>query len=86
MNMKPELFGGVIADVLDNDVLDLMLDETLPGLIYPRADWGDLGKSKITFDAMSDYCSYQNLTVSSCSVVHSFIDPGRVDKYKGTSR
>ena len=34
MNMKPELFGSVIADLLDTDVLDLMLDETLPGVIY----------------------------------------------------
>ena len=80
MNMKPELFGGVIADMLDTDLLDLMLDETLPGVVYPWAEWRDSGESKITFDAISDYCSYQNLTASSCPVVHSFIDLGRVKK------
>ena len=80
MNMKPELFGGVIADVLDTDVLNLMLDEILPGVIYHQAERRDLDESKITFDAMSDYCSYQNSTASSCSVIHSFIDIGRAEK------
>ena len=55
MNMKPELFGGVITDVLDTDVLDLRLDEILQGVINHWAEWGDPSKSKIVFDAMRDY-------------------------------
>ena len=43
MNMQPELFGGVIADVLDIDVLDLMLDETLPRRYISLGRMGRLG-------------------------------------------
>ena len=38
MKIKPELFGGVIADVPDTDVLNLRLDDTLHGVTYHWAE------------------------------------------------
>jgi len=60
LNMKPELFAGVIADVADTDVLNLMLDDTLPGVIDHYLEWGNPTTSKVMFDAIRSYSPYEN--------------------------
>lgn len=60
MNMKPELFAGVIALVPDVDVLNLMLDDTLPGVVDHWPEWGNPIKSKVAFDSIRSYSPYEN--------------------------
>ena len=60
MNMKPELFAGVIAVVPDVDVLNLMLDDTLPGIPDHFALWGNPIESKAAFHSIRSYSPYEN--------------------------
>lgn len=60
MQMKPELFAGVIAAEPDVDVLNLMLDSTLPGIPTHFALWGNPAESKAAFDTIRSYSPYEN--------------------------
>lgn len=60
MNMKPELFAGIIADVPDVDVLNLMLDSSLPGVPVHWSEWGNPLEDKLVFDSIRSYSPYEN--------------------------
>ncbi len=60
MNMKPDLFTGVIAEAPDVNVLNLMLDDSLPGVIDHWTEWGNPAESKSTFDSIRSYSPYEN--------------------------
>lgn len=60
MHMKPTMFAGVIAEVPDVDVLNVMLDPELYGVIEHWTEWGNPVERKAIFDAMRAYSPYDN--------------------------
>jgi oligopeptidase B len=59
-NMRPELFRAVISRVPFVDVINTMLDETLPLTVSEFEEWGN-PKEKEHYDYMKTYCPYTNL-------------------------
>jgi oligopeptidase B len=62
-NMRPDLFKGVIADVPFVDVINTMMDPTLPLTVIEYDEWGDPNKKEY-FDYMKSYSPYDNVKVS----------------------
>ncbi len=61
-NMRPELFGGIIAEVPFVDVLNTMSDESLPLTPPEWVEWGDPIRDADAFADMASYCPYTNIT------------------------
>jgi len=59
-NMRPDLFHAVIAKVPFVDVMNTMLDESLPLTVTEFEEWGN-PKEKLAFDYMISYSPYDNL-------------------------
>ena len=59
-NMRPDLFKAVIAQVPFVDVINTMLDETLPLTTSEFIEWGN-PKEKPAFDYMIKYSPYDNV-------------------------
>ena len=60
-NMRPDLFKVVIAHVPFVDVINTMLDETLPLTVPEFEEWGN-PKVKTEYEYMKSYSPYDNLT------------------------
>ncbi len=60
LNMKPELYRGVIAAVPFVDVVTTMLDETIPLTTFEWDEWGDPRK-KVYYDYMLSYSPYDQV-------------------------
>jgi oligopeptidase B len=76
-NMAPELFLGIIADVPFVDVLNTMLDATLPLTPPEWPEWGDPITSKPEYDLIRSYSPYEN--VSAKAYPHIFAYGGLTD-------
>ena len=59
-NMRPDLFRAVIAKVPFVDVMNTMLDESLPLTVTEFEEWGN-PKEKPAFDYMITYSPYDNI-------------------------
>lgn len=59
-NMRPDLFKAVIAKVPFVDVINTMLDESLPLTVTEFEEWGN-PKEKPAFDYMISYSPYDNI-------------------------
>lgn len=59
-NMRPELFKTIILDVPFVDVINTMLDETLPLTSGEFEEWGNPKKKKY-FDYIKSYSPYDNV-------------------------
>jgi oligopeptidase B len=60
LNMRPDLFHAALLDVPFVDVVNSMLDETLPLTVGEFEEWGN-PKQKPAYDYMRTYCPYTNL-------------------------
>ncbi|MFM9949033.1 MAG: S9 family peptidase [Saprospiraceae bacterium] len=60
INMRPELFKGVIAAVPFVDVITTMLDETIPLTTGEYDEWGN-PNDKTYYDYMKSYSPYDNV-------------------------
>ena len=60
VNMRPDLFKGVVAQVPFVDVVTTMLDESIPLTTNEFDEWGN-PKNKAYYDYMLSYSPYDNL-------------------------
>ena len=64
-NEAPELWGAVLAGVPFVDVINTMVDETLPLTPGEWPEWGNPVTDKAAFDYMLSYSPYDNVTAKS---------------------
>jgi oligopeptidase B len=76
-NMAPDLFLGIIADVPFVDVLNTMLDESLPLTPPEWPEWGNPITSKEDFAIIRSYSPYDN--VGAKAYPHIFAYGGLTD-------
>jgi oligopeptidase B len=77
LNMRPELFAAAVAKVPFVDVINTMLDETLPLTVTEWEEWGD-PRRKEYYDCMRAYSPYDNVGAKpypDLLVVSSLNDP-----------
>mgnify|MGYP001187991453 CR=1 FL=1 len=60
INMRPDLWNGVIASVPFVDVISTMLDETIPLTTGEFDEWGN-PKDKVYYDYIKSYSPYDNI-------------------------
>jgi oligopeptidase B len=60
LNIRPDLFKGALVGVPFVDVMNTMLDETLPLTVGEFEEWGN-PKEKAAFDYMITYSPYDNV-------------------------
>ncbi len=60
-NLRPDLWRAVVANVPFVDVLNTMLDDSLPLTVPEYEEWGN-PKNKADYDRMAQYSPYDNLS------------------------
>lgn len=64
-NMAPELFAGIVAEVPFVDVLNTILDDTLPLTPPEWPEWGDPIRDRQAFETIRSYSPYDNVSAQS---------------------
>ncbi len=60
INLRPDLFHAAVAAVPFVDVINTMMDDTIPLTIAEYEEWGNPNEPKY-FEYMSSYCPYTNV-------------------------
>ena len=60
LNMRPDLFSAAILNVPFVDVINTMLDPSLPLTVGEYREWGN-PRNRNEYDYMKSYCPYSNL-------------------------
>jgi oligopeptidase B len=60
-NLAPDLFGGIVAEVPFVDVLNTMLDGTLPLTPPEWPEWGNPAEDEAAFRTILSYSPYDNI-------------------------
>ena len=76
INMRPDLFRAVVAKVPFVDVLNTMLDETIPLTVAEYDEWGNPNE-KTYYDYIKSYSPYDN--VAAQSYPHMLVTAGLND-------
>jgi oligopeptidase B len=63
MNLAPELFRAIVAEVPFVDVVTTMLDESLPLTAGEWEEWGNPDASATSYRTMKSYSPYDNVRV-----------------------
>jgi oligopeptidase B len=61
VNLAPEQFGAVVAEVPFVDALNTILDPTLPLTVLEWEEWGNPVDSRDVYDYMKSYAPYENV-------------------------
>jgi oligopeptidase B len=64
MNLDPELFRAVVAEVPFVDVVTTMLDASLPLTVGEFEEWGDPDTSASAYRTMKSYSPYDNVSAT----------------------
>jgi oligopeptidase B len=64
VNLRPDLFRAVVAEVPFVDVLTTILDETLPLTITEWEEWGDPVRDRALYQFMKSYSPYDNVAAT----------------------
>ncbi len=62
VNLAPELFGAVVAEVPFVDALNTILDPSLPLTVMEWEEWGNPVESAEVYRYMKGYAPYENVT------------------------
>lgn len=76
INIKPELWRGVVAQVPFMDVVSTMLDDSIPLTVGEYEEWGNPNEKEY-YDYMLSYSPYDNLT--ECSYPDILVTSGLHD-------
>ena len=61
LNRRPDLFHAALAEVPFVDVLNTMLDPTIPLTVIEFDEWGNPGEDRDAFQLIGSYSPYDNL-------------------------
>ncbi|MCI0489234.1 MAG: S9 family peptidase [Blastocatellia bacterium] len=83
-NMRPDLFKAVVAHVPFVDVMNTMLDASLPLTTSEYIEWGNPNE-KAAFDYMIKYSPYDNVTAQKypAMLVHVSLNDSQVPYWEG---
>jgi oligopeptidase B len=84
-NMRPDLFKAVVAQVPFVDVINTMLDASLPLTTSEYLEWGNPNE-KAAFDYMMQYSPYDNLKAANypAMLVQVSLNDSQVPYWEGT--
>jgi oligopeptidase B len=84
MNQRPDLFKAVVAQVPFVDVINTMLDASLPLTTSEYIEWGNLNE-KAAFDYMMKYSPYDNLKAAKypAVLVQTSLNDSQVPYWEG---
>ena len=85
INMRPDLFKAVVAHVPFVDVMNTMLDASLPLTTSEYKEWGNPNE-KAAFDYMMKYSPYDNIAAKNypALLVHVSLNDSQVPYWEGT--
>jgi oligopeptidase B len=85
-NMRPDLFGGIYADVPFVDVLNTLLDRSLPLTEASFSEFGNPIDSKDDFDTIRSYSPYDNVRAQAypAMLVVQSLNDSRVPYWEAT--